>query len=465
MNILLVTVELAPYVAVTQAASSISSLVKALRLLGHDVTLVAPLLPGFQESGLMLARRLTPLSLPAEGEAHVYEVSLSSGARLVLLDTPHCPLAEIHSPEEGACAAWNAWSDAVTAFVMDRNKADQPFEVIHAHQLDAGLVLKKLQEAEVGTARVLSVYEADWERKFPAEAAKFWGTSPEGTPAATELKAALLRSVLSSADRVLVPSESCAEALRQSDWAREASSALRELVPVLGGVDTAIYNPATDTALPCRYDAPDPSPKGRVKTTLVQELGLPVEPRRPLIFFEESDKYPAGADLVRASLVQLVRQGVSVVLSLKRELSEAEQQVVASLQGEVRVLHDLDSARRRRLLGAADFYLHLDPRDCSGEGLMQAFRYGAIPIASAASVARDLVVDTDADLETGTGLLFDLATSRVLVSAVGRAVAAYSHPQWLRWVRRGMRQDVAWDRPARRHVQIYRQALGGGRSL
>jgi starch synthase len=70
----------------------------------------------------------------------------------------------------------------------------------------------------------------------------------------------------------------------------------------------------------------------------------------------------------------------------------------------------------------------------------------------------DAVVDCDADLETGTGFLFDKPSAAGLVGATERALTAYaSEAGWARLKRRAMRLDLAWDRPARRYAQVYRR--------
>src|SRR5450432_3428612 len=88
MDILLALAELAPYVRETDAADSTAALVKALRQLGHRVTVVAPRSPGFEAGGLLAARRLTPLTLQDGRELNVLDGQLASGAELVLFDMP-----------------------------------------------------------------------------------------------------------------------------------------------------------------------------------------------------------------------------------------------------------------------------------------------------------------------------------------------------------------------------------------
>src|ERR1700709_2353908 len=88
MDILLALAELAPYVRETEASDSASALIKALRQLGHRVTVAAPRSPGFEAGGLLAARRLTPLTLHDGREINVLDGQLASGAELVLFDLP-----------------------------------------------------------------------------------------------------------------------------------------------------------------------------------------------------------------------------------------------------------------------------------------------------------------------------------------------------------------------------------------
>src|SRR5690606_11496401 len=86
MNVLIAALELAPYVASTPSAEAIASLAKALRLLGHDVTICVPRLPGYEAAGLMVARQLSPLPLEGGRVAVFYDTQLPSGVALTLTD-------------------------------------------------------------------------------------------------------------------------------------------------------------------------------------------------------------------------------------------------------------------------------------------------------------------------------------------------------------------------------------------
>src|SRR5206468_7243988 len=93
MDILFVATELAPMVKVGGLGDVVFALSKALRLLGHKVTILIPRYPAIEEGGVMLARRLTPLSLPAlDGgkpeSVTLFDGRLGSGVDLILIDKP-----------------------------------------------------------------------------------------------------------------------------------------------------------------------------------------------------------------------------------------------------------------------------------------------------------------------------------------------------------------------------------------
>src|SRR5262249_28825923 len=87
MDILMVTTELSPYARVSRAGDAVAALTKALCQLEHRVTVAVPRHPGFEASGLLAARRLTPLDA-GRAQVTVLDGQLPAGATLVLFDLP-----------------------------------------------------------------------------------------------------------------------------------------------------------------------------------------------------------------------------------------------------------------------------------------------------------------------------------------------------------------------------------------
>jgi starch synthase len=232
--------------------------------------------------------------------------------------------------------------------------------------------------------------------------------------------------------------------------------------PVLGiasGVDYATCNPATDTALESRFDAEDPSNKGRSKVATLKKLELELAVDRPLLVFLGDLGREAGADALFESLPEILKLDWGLVIANTGTPAAAErfQAVAREYSGDCTCVSNVDERFSRQLLAGADLALILSAGGPGGTRQLFAQRYGAVPIAFASGGLVDAIVDADVELETGTGFLFDALDAESLVGALSRAFSAYGNPAFARLRRRVMRLDVAWDRPARRYAQLYRK--------
>ena len=433
----MVSAELSPYARLTAAGDVVVALTKGLRQLGHRVTLALPRYAAFEEHGLLLARRLTPLAVPGGGEVTVFDGQHSSGAELVLFDVPGVtapPNLTAPEPSSSERMAFEAFGRAAAALVAQRRE-QQPFDVVHAHDWTGGCIGAYL---DTSTPLVLSVYDA---------------------------RRNALRAGLERARAVVSPSPSYAATL--ADPAVTGSLAalfggLKE--PVFGvtsGLDYAMYNPAIDPALEARYDAEQSEAKARTKGVVQRELRLELDIDKPLILFAGPLDAAHGADLVLAALPDLARQRAALVVAATEPGGlRSEFEAAALMRPESLAYVDAkDHGLYRRLHAAADIALVV-PRDAPCEtAQLVAQRYGALPVAYASGAVKDTVVDADAALETGTGFLFDRLERSALVGAVERALASQAvEDPWAGLRRRVMRLDLGWDRPARRYAQIYRRA-------
>jgi starch synthase len=228
---------------------------------------------------------------------------------------------------------------------------------------------------------------------------------------------------------------------------------------VLNGLDYAIYNPATDSALRGRYDAEDASAKGSCKVELLRAHGLEIENTRPLFVAFVQDSMEE--DLLRAALAELLKADASFIIAGINDHTPGRVWLGDSnrLDGICAVGGMLDDTNLRRACAAADFVVSLRRYDPDALIARCAQRYGALPIACATGGTCDAVVDCDAQLETGTGFLFADYAAAGVVGAVNRGIAAFRSPRFSGLRRRVMRLDLGWDRPARRYVQLYRQAI------
>jgi starch synthase len=484
MDILFVTTELAPFVKVGGLADVSAALPKALRALGHAVTTIVPRFPALEAEGLLLARRLTPLRFALgtrSFEATLFDARLPSQVELIVVDVPGLfDRAGVYG-ERGEGYPDNslrfaAFARAVAEVVRQRALSGRPVDVVHCNDWATALVptyLRTLvaEAPALGAVRsVLTIHNVEHQGVFPKDDLPVTGIGWDAFRVdGFEFYGGInfLKQGIVTADAVTTVSPTYAREIQTPELGAKLDGVLRErgsaLVGVTNGVDYSVWNPATDSALVSRYDAEDASGKARSKGALQKELGLPLDVEAPLLAFVGRLTEQKGVDtlvtilpkVLRASEAQFVIAGdgdPGLVSLLEAAVAKAHGRAVFVRAASEPVVH--------RMFAAAD--LALVPSRYEPCGLVQLYaqRYGALPVARGTGGLVDTVVDCDAKLETGTGFLYEEPTPAALLGAVTRALAARTLAGWPALVRRVMRLDRGWERPARRYEQIYRGLRG-----
>lgn len=480
MDILFVASELSPMVRTTGQGDVVASLSKAMRLLGHKVTIALPRQPAIEAGGILVARRLTPLVLrDVEGapggkvEVTIFDGRLSSGVELLLLDFAGLiggQAAENGSLDEPRVAA--IFARAVVELIRQRSESALPFELVHIHDGIGAMVPYLLRRAPESLLSkmpvVLTIHDLSSQRLLPRSTMRMLGLGDEHfTPERIEFygHVSFLKAGLLAANAVTTVSPTYAVEILTPEGGSKYDGVLRtradRLVGIVNGIDYAVYNPTTDPALIARYDAEDAGNKGRCKSAVMKEMGLDLAPERALILFPGPITATAGADLLATALPKILRSDASIVIvgpgdadltaKLAALVEKHPERAVLLPQASEAVLH--------RLYAGADLVLVPARHEPCGFAQLYAQRYGALPIVRRAGGLADTVVDCDEALETGTGFVFDKPTGTALLGAVQRALAATVSPRWGALRRRVMRLDLGWDRPARRYLQVYRTAI------
>lgn len=467
MNILMVTAELAPYARATRAADTVAALSKALCQLDHRVTVVAPRHPGYEAQGLLAARRLTPLKLDGGVQVTVLDAQLPTGATLVLLDTLG---ALDRSPKEAEGGRFDDFENlglfcrAVIALAKQRTDRAPPFDIVHLNDWSTAAIAASIRTLPGAPATVLTVHDGSRRGIVSPEELRFFGSDGTLVSYLEAPGTSLLALGARSADAVVATSPTCAtDLLDVANFGALARALMDRPDPptgILGGLDYAIWNPATDSALRSRYDAEDPANKGSNKVELQRTFGIDIEPDRPLVAAIVESSGGSGVDVLESALPAFAKNDLSFIAFVRGD-ADVGRRLSAAVEREpdrFAVNVSSDDALARRACAGADLLLLPSLYDESALWARAAQRYGALPVALATGAHVDAIVDCDADLETGTGFLYDHPTKDALLGALSRGLAACASPRLRSLRRRVMRLDLGWDRPARRHVQVYRQA-------
>lgn len=273
----------------------------------------------------------------------------------------------------------------------------------------------------------------------------------------------LLRQAILHADMVNTVSPMFARESLTADYGSGLQDELSALgdryTGIMNGIDTGLWNPATDDAVAANYNALDLSGKKACRTDLGARHGL--DPDGPILGMVGRLDPQKGFDLVAGGARALLDAGSRLVIlgtGDARLLAELRM-VAADTPDRVALLERFDRDEARRIYAGSDIFLMPSRFEPSGQGQLIALRYGSVPLVRATGGLADTVRDADADPARGNGFTFTQATPDALVHAARRAIAAWQdRKRWAALMARGMAEDHGWEGPARQYQALYERA-------
>jgi starch synthase len=472
MEILMVTAELSPYARAGETADSVAALSRMLVQLGHDVTVALPRYASFEEQGLLVARRLTPLRLPSGESVTVFDGQLGSGVKIALFDAPELfsqpgVYGDGDQDYPDNARRFALLGQAAAALAVQRAGQGQAFDVAHLHDWPGALAAIALAQTDVALPKVLTLHDLARDGSFPSRELASLGipealNDEQGVRLGSQIS--VLKGGIQMADVVTTVSPSYARALAGPEHggllAPVFEARAEELQGILPGLDYAVHNPTVDTALPSRFNAENAANKGICKAALIRRLELDFDPQRPLVVVLGPLTKERGADLVAQVAARIIDQDATLVVAGLGSAACVKALSAKALteRDNYAYVEDSEGVAERRLLAAADLVVSAARYDVSASLLRKAQRYGAAPVALARGAVNDAVVDCDSHLETGTGFLFSEPSADALMGALTRGLAAVGSPEWPRLTRRLLRLDLSWESPARRYLKVYKNA-------
>jgi starch synthase len=233
---------------------------------------------------------------------------------------------------------------------------------------------------------------------------------------------------------------------------------------ILNGLDTELWNPATDAVLAAPYRRGALAGKASCRRDLLRRLGMdPLDDDIVVGAVGRLDPQK-GFDLVAAAAPAILAQGGRIVVQASGDttIAAALRRLERAHPGRVAFVERFDREMARRIYAGSDAILVPSRFEPSGQVQMIAMRYGTPPIAHATGGLVDSIVDEHDEPGQGTGILFRHPTSEGLAWAVGEAARLRGDgtaPAWLALQDRAMAVDFAWDRgSAPAYVALYRRA-------
>ena len=279
----------------------------------------------------------------------------------------------------------------------------------------------------------------------------------------------VMKGAIESADLVTTVSESYARELMYPYYAHGLDGVLTaaawKLTGITNGIDTGVFNPATDKALPAHYDADTfVEGKAKVKAALQAEVGLPQNPDTPLMVMVTRLAGHKGLDLLCYCARRLLQQEDCQLLILgtgEKQFEGFFAQLAEEFPDRVSAKITFDLGLASRIYAGGDIYLMPSKSEPCGLSQMNAMRYGTVPVVHATGGLRDTVPGCDANGRGGLGFTFQSYNADDFMGAVQRAIHLYRDDRegFHALQHTDMVQDFSWNVPAQRYMEQFDRML------
>ncbi len=474
MNILFVAAEVAPLIKTGGLADVAGALPAALRALGHDVRVVLPYYRQLRERGIAVDGPLSATFLPIGERAEELRVwrSLEGAVPTYLLEIPAAfERGSIYGDGDDN-RRFILFSRGVLALMQQQREVDrwQP-DVVHTHDWHAALVANYLQTYYAYTfghiASVFTIHNLQYQGQCSPETLGVAGLSERGLiengmgPGTAGSFNFMARGITYS-DVITTVSPTYAQEIMTGEYGERLDGLLRSrrnrVTGILNGIDTAAFDPATDTNLAANFDATNVSPKLACKRALQVEMGLAPSNTTPLLGIVSRLVEQKGLDLLDAAIPWLMLQTDAQLVVLgsgQPYLQDAMQRHAAAHPGRIAVRIGFDAGLAQRIYGGSDAFLMPSRFEPCGLGQMIALRYGSVPIVRATGGLNDTVREG----WDGNGFVFHQYEARHFIDAIDRALQAYREARnWAILRERGMRENNSWEHAAEQYGGVYEWA-------
>lgn len=488
MRVVFATSEVSPIAKTGGLGDVCGSLPKALKALGHDVTIFMPYYrqarQWFEKHGVAVHQALPTVTLTWANwsfEATFLQTTLP-GTTIPLILVANDFFFERDAIYQGAGGVDDSllrYTFFSRAVIRGCELFDISPDILHCHDwhtallpvyLDSGL---RNEPHFRNTRSVYTVHNLNYQGNAVAPVfgvtglhSRYWsGFGVEHFGQVNPMKGGIL-----FADQVTTVSPTYAREVQTPAFGAGLDGVLRSVHAkfsgILNGIDVDEWDPANDPLLRATYDADRLAAKAKNKRALMKEVGIPYSAKRPLFAAVSRLVDQKGFQLLTPVLDRIVSAG-GQLLVLGSGDTEMEQLLSAAAErypDSCRVIIGFDAALAHRIYAGADALLMPSIYEPCGLNQMYALRYGTIPVVRLTGGLADTVLPfdgTNRDRANGFGFIaahpFELYLSTWLAILNFRDASV-----WKQLQQNGMHLDFSWERSAREYERVYRTALASG---
>ena len=354
------------------------------------------------------------------------------------------------------------------------NYLDWTPDVVHCHDWQAALVPLYLRtcfkDSNVGRAScVLTIHNLRFQGIYDRKTIQYWSGLPDyvfNKDCLTQnwLDANMLKGGITYSNVVTTVSNTYAGEIQTEEYGEGLEEHLRyhhnKLVGIVNGIDTDIWNPATDKLLAAPYDSQNVIENKKANKKALQEsLGLQVDDHKIVIGLISRLTNQKGLDLVNSVIPHIMDEHTQVVVlgTGDAEYEDAFRYYENAYKGNFCAYIAYNENVAHNIYAGCDALLVPSRFEPCGLTQLISMRYGSVPIVRETGGLKDTVQPYNLFDNTGNGFTFDRYESGLLYDAINRAKTLYfeNRPYWDDMVVRNMNKDVSWEQSAKHYKDMY----------
>jgi starch synthase len=478
MKVLSVASELYPLIKTGGLADVAGALPLAM---GQHGVEMRSLLPGYPAVMKKIGKTKKVASIPSLfGVKAAVLFAVHEGLELYVLDAPAFfqrdggpytdALGRDHVDNWKRFAALSLAAAEIAAGLIPSWKPD----LVHAHDWQAGLVPVYMRFGRAPeTPSVMTVHNIAFQGQFSPAIFPELALPPEAfSMDCVEYygDVGFLKGGLQVASAITTVSPTYAREIFQPEFGMGLEGLVQaragHVSGIVNGIDTAVWNPATDPLVAAPFSAKQLARRGASRQAVMRHFGLDGD--GPIFCIISRLTWQKGMDLLAEVAGDIVAQGgmLAVLGSGDRALEGALVQAASHHKGRIGVHIGYDEPLSHTMQAGSDAILIPSRFEPCGLTQLYALRYGCIPVVARTGGLADTVIDANAAAiaaGVATGFQFSTITADGLRQALARVFEVWRDPEtWRQMQKNGMKSDVSWDKSAAAYADLYTRLLSKG---